>query len=62
VPVIRGNEEYKVLLIVNGHVLDSQTASAKSTTDGQIKVQFNPVIVEPANYTGQIAPVPPAYQ
>ncbi len=63
VPVIHGNEEYKVLLIVNGHVLDSQTASAHQTTkDKTIPVQFNPVIVDPPNYKGAIAPVPAAYQ
>jgi hypothetical protein len=62
VPIIRGDENYQVLLIVNGHVLDSETASAKATKAGEILVQFKSVIVDPPNYSGNIVPVPAAYQ
>jgi len=62
VPVINGDGEYKVLLIVDGHVLDSQLAKATSETDREIEVQFKPVIVDPPQYKGEIKPIPASYQ
>ncbi len=61
VPVIRGTEEYQVMLIVNGHVLDYQKASAKGNGD-EIKLEFKPPVVEPAQYAGKIDPVPAEYR
>jgi len=62
VPIINGSGDYKVLLIVDGHVLDSQSASAAAITQGEIPVQFKPVIVDPPQYKGEIKPVPASYQ
>jgi hypothetical protein len=63
VPVFSNTDEYKMLLISNGHVLDYQSAPASSVDkDGQIIVNFKPVLVDPPAYAGQIAPVPAAYQ
>lgn len=61
VPVISGSEEYQVMLVVNGHVLDYQKASAKGSGD-EIKVEFKPLVVEPAQYAGKIEPVPAEYR
>jgi hypothetical protein len=61
VPFIgKGDEEYKVLLIANEHVLDTQTA--KNTGDDEIQVKFNPTILAPSEYKTTNAPVPPGYQ
>jgi hypothetical protein len=57
VPVIDGTEEYEVMLVVNGHVLDYQKASTKGN-NGEIKVEFKPLVVEPAQYAGKVEPVP----
>ena len=59
VPVINGTGEYKVLLVVDGHILDSESAAP---TDGDIQVQFKSVIVDPPQYKGQIQPIPAGYQ
>lgn len=61
VPVIDGTDEYEVMLVVNGHVLDYQKASAKEN-NGDIKVEFKPLMLEPAEYAGKIDPVPPDYR
>jgi hypothetical protein len=61
VPVIKGDEEYRVLLIVNGHVIDAQTVSATKSSD-VIDVQFKPLVVEPPNYRAEIAPLPADYK
>jgi hypothetical protein len=57
VPVISGKGEYQVMLVVNGHVVDYQKASAKDDSN-VIKVEFHPVDIEPAPYTGEIQAVP----
>jgi hypothetical protein len=63
VPVIKGDEEYRVLLIVNGHVIDTQTVSATRSEKGdEINVQFKPLVVEPADYKPEIAPLPADYK
>ena len=59
VPVIKGDEEYRVLLIVNGHVVDSQT---DAPTGDEIMVRFKPVISEPTQYKAQIDPLPADYK
>jgi hypothetical protein len=60
VPFIKDDEGYKVLLIVNNHVLDSQTAMA---TDGkEIQIQFKPLMLEPSEYKGSISPVSADYK
>jgi len=61
VPFIgKGDEEYKVLLIANEHVLDSQTA--KRTGNGDIEIKFRPTILEPSPYKSTDAPVPAGYK
>jgi hypothetical protein len=62
VPVISGEEEYKVLLIVDGHVLDSEAVSAMKRTKDEITVEFKPVTIDPPQYKAEIKPLPPAYQ
>jgi hypothetical protein len=57
VPVISGKGEYQVMLVVNGHVVDYQKASARDDSN-VIKVEFHPVDIEPAPYAGEIQPVP----
>ncbi len=61
VPFIgKGDEEYKVLLIANERVLDSQTA--KRTGDGKVEVNFKPVNLQADEYKTTDAPLPPAYK
>jgi hypothetical protein len=61
VPVISGKGEYQVMLVVNGHVVDYQKASAKDDSN-VIKVEFHPVDIEPALYAGEIQPVPAEFR
>jgi hypothetical protein len=61
VPFIgKGDEEYKVLLIANEHVLDTQTA--KRTGDGEIEVKFRSAVLAPSEYKTTDAPVPSRYR
>jgi hypothetical protein len=60
VPVTKADEEYRVLLIVNDHVVGRQTVSA--TASDEINVQFKPLIVNPPQYKGEIASVPADYK
>ncbi len=60
VPVTKENEEYRVLLIVNDHVVGRQTVSA--TASDEINVQFKPLIVTPPQYKAEIAPLPADYK
>jgi hypothetical protein len=55
-----GDEEYKVLLVANDHILDTQPA--KKTGDGEITVNFNPTILTPSEYKTISAPVPQGYK
>jgi hypothetical protein len=59
VPFVNAGEEYKILLIVNGHVLDSQTAVAAEGRE--INIKFRDLIVEPPAYKGTVAPIPADY-
>jgi hypothetical protein len=54
------DEEYKVLLIANEHVLDTQTA--KRTGDGEIEVKFRSAVLAPSEYKTTDAPVPSRYR
>lgn len=61
VPFIgKGDEEYKVLLIVNDLVLDSQTV--KKSGKGDIEVKFAPTFLQPSEYKTTEEPVPSAYK
>jgi hypothetical protein len=61
VPFIGTSEEdYKVLLVVNDHILDTQTA--KITGDGTIEVQFRPTIITKPVYKTVNTPIPPGYK
>jgi hypothetical protein len=61
VPFIgRGDEQYKVLLIANDHVLDSQTAS--KIGDQDITINFKPTLLSPPEYKTTETPVPTAYK
>lgn len=55
-----GNQEYKVLLVANEHVLDVETA--KKTGTGAITVNFKKMVVEPSKYKVTEAAVPPGYK
>jgi hypothetical protein len=57
----RGLDDYRVLLVVNGHVLDDQRVE-RSANSGEIEVTFKPVVVEPPAYQADLAPVPPGYR
>jgi hypothetical protein len=61
VPFIgKGEEEYKVLLVANGHVLDTKTA--RKTGNGDIEVDFTPTILTPSEYKTTDTPVPAGYK
>jgi len=61
VPFIgKGDEEYKVLLIANEHVMDTQTA--KKTGNGNIEIKFRSTILEPSEYKTTDTPVPVSYK
>jgi hypothetical protein len=61
VPFIgKGDEEYKVLLVANEHVLDTETV--KKTGDGEIKVTFKPAILAPPEYKTTDASAPPGFK
>jgi len=61
VPFIgKGNEQYKVLLTANDHVLDSQTVTKSG--DGDITIRFSPTILAPSEYKTVDTPVPPGYK
>ncbi|HWY67786.1 MAG TPA: hypothetical protein VNX88_03925 [Terriglobales bacterium] len=55
-----GDQEYKVLLIANEHVLDSQTA--KKSGKGEVEIKFRPTILEPSEYKTTDTPTPPSYK
>jgi hypothetical protein len=60
VPFIgKGDQEYKVLLIANDHVLDMQTVSRSG--DGDITVNFRSTIMAPPEYQTTTTPTPPGY-
>lgn len=61
VPFIGTGDDYKILLVVNNQVLGQARVERKD--EGQdIEVSFQPIIVEPAAYQGQLDPVPTMYQ
>jgi hypothetical protein len=60
-PVISGKGDYQLMLVVNGHVVDYQKASARDDSN-VINVEFNPVDIEPPAYGGEVQPVPPEYR
>jgi hypothetical protein len=61
VPFIgKGDEEYKVLLIANDHVLDSQTV--KKMSDGNILINFAHTISTPSEYKTTDSAVPNDYK
>jgi hypothetical protein len=61
VPFIgKGDQEYKVLLIANEHVLDSETV--KKTGNGDIEIKFRPTILAPPEYQTTSTPLPAGYK
>jgi hypothetical protein len=61
VPFIgKGDEEYKVLLVANDHVLDTETAT--QTGENPITVTFKPTVLEPSEYKTTDAPLPAGYK
>ena len=57
----RDQDDYKILLVVNGHVLD-ETRAERKANGKEIEVKFKPLIVEPLAYQLKVAPVPDAYR
>jgi hypothetical protein len=53
--------EYRMLLIVNGRVLDEAHAERKESGE-DIEVKFRRVVVEPARYTPNVSDTPDAYK
>jgi hypothetical protein len=61
VPFIgKEDDEYKVLLVANEHILDTQTV--KKTGDGDIEVKFASTILAPPVYQTVDTPVPPGFK
>src|SRR5271165_2942098 len=57
VPFIgKGEEEYKILLVANEHVLDTETAT--KTGEQKISIPFKQTILVPSDYKITDAPVP----
>jgi hypothetical protein len=53
--------DYKILLVVNGHVIDEARAVRKPNSDA-IDINFKPVVVDSPNFVPTVAPVPAAYK
>jgi hypothetical protein len=53
--------DYKILLVVNGHVLDEARA-VRTSKGGDIEIKFKPLVVESPAYEPNIAPVPDQYK
>jgi hypothetical protein len=57
----KGEDDYKLLLIVNGHVLSEAAVNRKASTL-EATVTFQPLVVEPSPYEPHVAPIPAAYK
>lgn len=55
------DNDYKILLVVNGHVIDEARAERKAKSDA-IEVNFKPVVVESSEFVPNVAPLPAAYK
>lgn len=61
VPIIGDkDQDYKVLLVANGYVLDTETVSGHGPDD--IKVQFKPAVLTPPPFQLAAGPVPRGYK
>ncbi len=61
VPYLGKDDDYKILLIVNDHVVDVERVVRKA--DGaEVDVNFKPVEVEPPAYQADVSDVPAAYR
>jgi hypothetical protein len=61
VPFLGADDDYKILLIVNDHVVDVERAVRKA--DGkEIDVNFKTLVVEPPAYEADVNDVPAAYR
>ena len=61
VPFLGADDDYKILLIVNDHVVDVERAVRKA--DGkEIDVTFKTLVVEPPAYEADVSAVPAAYR
>lgn len=61
VPFVGTGDDYKILLVVNNQVL-GQARVERKNAGNEIEVHLPTIVVEPAEYEGQLAPVPPVYQ
>jgi hypothetical protein len=61
VPFTGEGDDYKILLVVGKQVL-AQARVQRKDEDQEIVVNFQPIIVEPPAYQGQLDPVPAMYQ
>jgi hypothetical protein len=57
----RYDNDYRILLVVNGHVIDEARAVRTPNADA-IEIRFKPVAVEAPSYVPSVAPVPEAYR
>src|SRR5262245_28074335 len=49
--------DYKILLVVNGHVIDEARAVRNASADA-IEIKFKPVVFESPDYVANVPPVP----
>ena len=58
------DNDYKILLVVNNHVIDEARAErgAKAGASDPIEVNFKPIVLESPNYVPNVAPVPADYK
>ena len=61
VPYI-GNDDYRLLLVVNGRVFDEARVPDRVKPGEDIRVEFRPITVEQSAFEPQINPVPEIYR
>ena len=55
------DNEYKILLVVNGHVIDEARAVRSEKSDA-IDINFKPIVLESSSYVPDVKPVPADYK
>jgi hypothetical protein len=61
VPYI-GNDDYRLLLVVNGRVFDEARVPDRGKPGEDITVQFRPITVEQSAFEPQVSSVPEIYR
>jgi hypothetical protein len=62
VPFLSQQDDYRILLVVNDHVLDEARVERNKNDGDVIEVKFKPVVVEPNPYQGEVSPIPAEFK